>query len=89
MWSVREQVAKPLQVVRPAVIVTRTFKARPERVFAAFEDPAEMALWMRQPGSKTEVQALDVREGGGGGVRAAKHHGRRTRGEGEVAIVLE
>lgn len=46
------------------VTVTRTFKARPERVFAAFEDPAEMARWMRQPGSKTEVQTLDVREGG-------------------------
>lgn len=47
-----------------AVIVTRTFKARPERVFAAFENPAELARWMRQPGSQTEVQALDVREGG-------------------------
>ena len=47
-----------------AVTVTRTFKARPERVFAAFEDPAQMARWMGQPGSKTQVQALDVREGG-------------------------
>lgn len=47
-----------------AVTVTRTFKARPERVFAAFEDPAEMARWMRQPDSKTEVEELDVREGG-------------------------
>jgi uncharacterized protein YndB with AHSA1/START domain len=34
-------------------------------VFAAFEDPAQMARWMRSHGSKTEVQALDVREGGG------------------------
>lgn len=47
-----------------AVTVTRTFKARPERVFAAFEDPAQMAQWMGSHGSKTEVQALDVREGG-------------------------
>jgi len=47
-----------------AVTVTRTLKARPERVFAAFEDPAELARWMGQPGSKTEVQTLDVREGG-------------------------
>ena len=47
-----------------AVIVTRTFRARPERVFAAFEDPAEMARWMGVRGSKTAVQALDVREGG-------------------------
>lgn len=46
------------------VIVTRTFKARPERVFAAFEDPAQMARWMGQRGATTEVQALDVREGG-------------------------
>jgi uncharacterized protein YndB with AHSA1/START domain len=48
----------------PAVTVTRTFKARPERVFAAFENPAELARWMVQPGSTTEVQALDVRVGG-------------------------
>ena len=47
-----------------AVTVTRSFKAHPERVFAAFEDPAELARWMRQPGSTTEVEALDVREGG-------------------------
>ena len=47
-----------------AVTVTRTFKASPERVFAAFENPAEMARWMIQPGSTTEVQELDVREGG-------------------------
>jgi uncharacterized protein YndB with AHSA1/START domain len=47
-----------------AVTVTRTFNARPERVFAAFEDPAELARWMGQPGSKTEVHVLDVREGG-------------------------
>lgn len=46
------------------VIVTRTVKARPERVFAAFEDPAQMARWMGQRGATTEVQALDVREGG-------------------------
>ncbi len=47
-----------------AVTVTRTFKASPERVFAAFEDPAEMERWMCQSGSTTEVQELDVREGG-------------------------
>ena len=47
-----------------AVIVTRTFDARPERVFSAFEDPADLARWMGQPGSRTEVEALDVREGG-------------------------
>jgi uncharacterized protein YndB with AHSA1/START domain len=33
-------------------------------VFAAFEDPAEMARWIGRQASKTEVQALDVREGG-------------------------
>lgn len=50
--------------ISEAVTVTRTFKARPERVFAAFEDAAEMARWMGQPGSKTEVEELDVRKGG-------------------------
>lgn len=47
-----------------AVTVTRTFKASPERVFAAFETPAELARWMIQPGATTEVLDLNVREGG-------------------------
>jgi uncharacterized protein YndB with AHSA1/START domain len=46
------------------VKLTRTFKAPPERVFAAFENPREMAKWMGTQASKTEVHALDVREGG-------------------------
>jgi len=55
--------------------VTRTLKARPERVFAAFEDPAEMVRWMGQHGSKTEVQTLDVREGGAARVQMSWDNG--------------
>ena len=47
-----------------AVSVSRTLKARQERVFAAFENPAELARWMGRPGARTEVQTLDVQEGG-------------------------
>ncbi len=47
-----------------AVTVRRIFKAQPERVFRAFENPAEMARWMGVRASSTEVLALDVREGG-------------------------
>ena len=62
-----------------AVTVTRTFKAPPERVFAAFEDPAEMARWMGQPGSKTEVHALDVRQGGAVRVQMSWDNGMSIR----------
>jgi uncharacterized protein YndB with AHSA1/START domain len=62
-----------------AVTVTRTFKARPERVFAAFEDPAELARWMGQPGSTTEVQTLDVREGGAVQVQMSWDNGMSMR----------
>ena len=47
-----------------AVTVKRTFMARPERVFAAFENPVELARWMCQPGSTTEVETLELRQGG-------------------------
>jgi uncharacterized protein YndB with AHSA1/START domain len=62
-----------------AVTVTRTFKARPERVFAAFENPAELARWMVQPGSSTEVQALDVRVGGPVSLRMSWENGMSIR----------
>ncbi|MGE0352373.1 MAG: SRPBCC domain-containing protein [Gemmatimonadales bacterium] len=62
-----------------AVIVTRTFKAPPARVFAAFEDPAQMARWMGQPGSSTEVQGLDLREGGAVRVQMSWENGMSIR----------
>ncbi len=62
-----------------AVIVTRTFKAAPDRVFTAFENPAELARWMGQPGSRTEVEALEVREGGGIQVRMSWENGMAIR----------
>jgi uncharacterized protein YndB with AHSA1/START domain len=62
-----------------AVTVRRTFKASPERVFAAFEDPAEMARWMVQPGSTTEVEALDLRVGGPIAVRMRWDNGMEIR----------
>jgi uncharacterized protein YndB with AHSA1/START domain len=61
------------------VIVTRTFQASPERVFAAFEDPAQLARWMGQPGSHTEVHALEVREGGAVQVQMSWENGMSLR----------
>jgi uncharacterized protein YndB with AHSA1/START domain len=61
------------------VVVTRTFRARPERVFAAFENAAELARWMGQPGSRTEVEDLDVRVGGAVRVRMSWESGMSIR----------
>lgn len=69
------------------VIVTRTFKAAPERLFAAFENPAELARWMRQPGSQTDVQALDVREGGAVRVELRWDNGQSIRLSGTFQTV--
>ena len=65
-----------------AVTVTRAFKARPERVFAAFENRAELARWMCQPGATTEVEALDVREGGAVQVQMSWDNGMAIRLQG-------
>jgi uncharacterized protein YndB with AHSA1/START domain len=45
------------------VTLTRTFKARPERVFAAFENLAETARRGGMRRRKTEVKTQDVRDG--------------------------
>lgn len=63
----------------PVVTVTRTFKARPERVFQAFEKPDELARWMGVRGSVTEVRALDVRVGGAVSVQMSWDNGMSIR----------
>lgn len=45
------------------VIATVTVDAAPERVFAAFTEPAELAAWFWPPRFETAYR-LDVREGG-------------------------
>lgn len=62
-----------------AVRVTRTFKAPPERVYAAFENPAEMARWMGVRGSRTEVRTLEVRKGGAVQVQMSWDNGMSIR----------
>lgn len=49
----------------PGVEVRRVLSASPERVFAAFADPALVALWLRpSPDVKLTVLAFDFRLGG-------------------------
>ncbi len=44
--------------------MTRLFESSPEVVYGAFVDPDKCAMWMGPRGSKTEVQKLEVHEGG-------------------------
>jgi uncharacterized protein YndB with AHSA1/START domain len=52
------------QPVRRPVVITRTFDAPRERVFAAWTDPAQAASWMGPHGFTTISCEMDVRPGG-------------------------
>jgi uncharacterized protein YndB with AHSA1/START domain len=45
-------------------VMERTFAAPPERVFAAYTEPEQVAQWWGQRNNTTVVEALDVRPGG-------------------------
>jgi uncharacterized protein YndB with AHSA1/START domain len=52
------------QPVHRPVVITRTFDAPRERVFAAWTDPAQAARWMGPHGFTTISCEMDVRPGG-------------------------
>ena len=52
------------QPVHRPVVITRTFDALRERVFAAWTDPAQAARWMGPHGFTTISCEMDVRPGG-------------------------
>lgn len=69
---------------RIALAITRTFDAPRERVFAAWTDPKQVALWMGPGEMRCEVTALDARAGGSyrlvlhAGAGGARHIARGT-----------
>jgi uncharacterized protein YndB with AHSA1/START domain len=75
-----ETPAGPAVAERPlaAVHVSRTFDAPPERVFAAWTDPAALREWFGSPlGGVKDVEA-DVRVGGSYRITARVHPTRRS-----------
>ncbi|WP_247004860.1 SRPBCC domain-containing protein [Halosolutus gelatinilyticus] len=44
--------------------VTRTIEAPPKRVFEAFLDPDDLAVWAPPPGFEAEVEDVEPEEGG-------------------------
>ena len=50
--------------VHDTFVLDRHFKASPERVFAAFADPAAKAKWFGAPETKREDEQFEFREGG-------------------------
>ena len=58
--------AKPASAERPSLTLTRRFRARPEKVYAAWTDPQNLAQWFGPTSAKpgTVKADLDVRAGG-------------------------
>ena len=80
---------------RPPILVERWLAATPARVFAAFADPASIAVWMC-PGEEVRGASaeLDFREGGRfriamhGAERDFVQHGRYLRIEPDARIEM-
>jgi uncharacterized protein YndB with AHSA1/START domain len=54
-----------MSIVHAGFTITRQWKARPIRVFAAFADKSQKDKWFAGPGSWTQVErSFDFREGG-------------------------
>jgi uncharacterized protein YndB with AHSA1/START domain len=49
---------------RRQIVSTRVFEAPPARVYRAFADPAELALWWGPAGSRNAFETFDLRPGG-------------------------
>lgn len=57
--------AKEQMTTQPALHIKHTFRAPRERVFRAWTDPKELALWFHvSPDYSTRVPELDLRVGG-------------------------
>jgi len=63
-------------VTHSMFVIERTYPAAPERVFAAFSDPAKKRKWFAE-GEESEIEhyALDFREGGREEVRFRAKNG--------------
>ena len=48
----------------PVLLLERTYDAPPERVFAAWTEPALLSQWWGPPGSVVELAEVDLRVGG-------------------------
>jgi len=46
------------------IVVQRTIRARPERIFGAYTDPRLVSRWWPPPGSSLRVEQMEVRPGG-------------------------
>ena len=69
------------------IVFERTYGAAPERVFAAFCDPALVSRWWGSAGAKVEVVAWDVRPGGKWRIRETDATGKRSTFHGEFVEV--
>jgi len=60
----RTTAPRPTWAPEREIVITRVIDAPPERVFAAWTDPAQISRWFAPEGFRNETLEIDIRPGG-------------------------
>jgi uncharacterized protein YndB with AHSA1/START domain len=66
-------------LLRPSLTIKRRFNASPEKIYAAWTDPAKLSKWFGCAGATVIDASLDVRVGGSYTITVRKENGEEPR----------
>jgi uncharacterized protein YndB with AHSA1/START domain len=71
-----------LALLRPSLTIKRRFNASPEKVYAAWTDPAKVSQWFGCSDASVIEAIFDVRVGGSYAIATRKENGEENRASG-------
>ncbi len=77
-----------LALLRPSLTIKRRFNASPEKLYAAWTDPAKLSQWFGCSGASVIDASCDVRAGGSFTIAIRKENGEESRVGGVYCDVI-